>query len=143
VLAGPPRHDYGMTTAIIAIPGRRRSAWRALRAAQILLALPLGALQLAAVAAWTATGTAPTSAGYAIAAAEASLAATAIAIAFLLPRRTFLVRRTAFALLRCATVLGLLELIAYHRWGSLLFLLCTAAAWPLLALDQRRHPSFI
>ena len=57
-----------MSTAYIEIP-RRRPVWLALRGAQLMLLLPLGALQLAAVVAFTTTADEMTTAAWVVAGA--------------------------------------------------------------------------
>jgi hypothetical protein len=66
-----------------------------------------------------------------------------IALAFLLPRRTFLIRDAARMLLRAQIVFCLVMLIAYAEPASLVVLALVGLTWPLLRIDERRHPSFI
>lgn len=129
-----------MSTATYALP-RRRPLWPALRGAQALLFL-LGTGQLAAVALLAATGR-PTGAGWAVAAVAAVSAAAAVALALLLPRRTHLIRDAAWVLLRCQVALCLVEILARGAWGWAGFLTLVGLAWPLLAIDVRRHPSIL
>ena len=103
-----------MSTAYIEIP-RRRPLWLALRGAQLLLLLPLGALQLAAVVAFTTTADEMTTAAWVVAGAAVALDVAAIVLAFLLPRRTFLIRDAASMLLRAQIVLSLVKLIGYDE----------------------------
>jgi hypothetical protein len=129
-----------MSTATYALP-RRRPLWPALRGAQALL-LVLGTAQLVAVAALAAGG-APTRAGWALGALVATAAAAAVVLALLLPRRTHLIRDGAGVLLRGQVALCLVEILVRGAWGWAGILALAAIAWPLLALDARRHPSIL
>jgi hypothetical protein len=121
---------------------RRRPLWPALRAAQVLLLLPFGALQLTAVVASAATME-PTAGGRALAAWAVALGVAGIALALLLPRRTHLIRGAAFVLLRCQVAFGLVNLIVLGEWASLVLLALAGATWLLVRLDERLHPSVL
>jgi hypothetical protein len=129
-----------MSSATYALP-RRRPLWPALRGAQALLLL-LGTAQLAAVAALVA-GDAPTRAGWALGTLAAAAATASLVVALLLPRRTHLIRDAAQALLRCQVALCLAEILARGAWGWAGILALAGLAWPLLAIDARRHPSIL
>ena len=131
-----------MSTAYIEIP-RRRPVWLALRGAQLMLLLPLGALQLAAVVAFTTTADEMTTAAWVVAGAAVALDVAAIVLAFLLPRRTFLTRDAASMLIRAQVVLSLVKLIGYGDVAALVFVVPVGFTWLLLWIDERRHPSLL
>lgn len=108
-----------------------------------MLLLPLGALQLAAVVAFTTTADEMTTAAWVVAGAAVALDLAAIVLAFALPRRTFLIRDATSMLIRAQIVLSLVKLIGYGEVAALVFLGLVGVTWLLLRIDERRHPSFL
>jgi hypothetical protein len=131
-----------MSTYSITLP-RRRSTWPALRAAQLALLLPLGAVQLGLVAAFVATADGLTRPQSLVMLAAGVLAAAAIALGCLLPRRTFFVRDAARFLLRAEIVICLVTLIGFGQFAWLAVLPVVGLASLALRIDERRHPSFM
>jgi hypothetical protein len=131
-----------MSTYTVTLP-RRRSLWPALRAAQVAFLLPIGLVQLGAVAAFVGTSDRIGGLESVVLTAAAAVAVAAIAIACLLPRRTFLVRDAARILLRIEVVVVLVTLIGFGQLVWLAVLPIVALASLALWIDERRHPSFI
>jgi hypothetical protein len=131
-----------MSTYTVTLP-RRRSLWPALRAAQLALLLPLGAVQLTAAAAYIGTAGSISRVDAVLAAGAAMAAAAAILVACLLPRRTFFIRGAARILLRIETVVCLGILVGFGQLVWLVVLPVVALTSLALWLDERRHPSFI
>lgn len=131
-----------MSTYSATLP-RKRHLWPALRAAQLTFLLPLGVVQLAAVAAFARTADALTGVQIVVAVAAAAVAVAAIAIACLLPRRTFLVRDAAHILIRAEIVVCLVTLIGFGQPACLALLPVVGLVSLTLWIDERRHPSFI
>jgi hypothetical protein len=129
-----------MSSAAYALP-RRRPLWPALRGAQALLLL-LGTAQLAAVAVLAAAGS-PSRTGWTLAGLATAAAVATVALAVILPRRTHLIRDATGILLRCQVALCLVEILMRGAWGWVALVALAGLAWPLLALDARRHPSIL
>ncbi|MEV6923440.1 hypothetical protein AB0M46_02840 [Dactylosporangium sp. NPDC051485] len=117
----------------------RRRVPIAVRGAQLLLLVPLGAFQLVATIAFSIIM--PLSGKDYIAAAWAPVMALAcIVTALRLGRGAPRTLRTALVLLAAQTAFGLLKLIAFGETAALVFLAVTAACAGLLALPgARRH----
>jgi len=131
-----------MSTYTVTLP-RRRSLWPALRAAQLSLLLPLGVVQLAAVAVFAGTADGTSGARALVVPAAGVLAVAAIALAWMLPRRTFFVRDATRLLLRAEIVLSLVALIGFGELAWLGVLPVVGLASLALWIDERRHPSFM
>nr|BFE59334.1 hypothetical protein GCM10020063_038600 [Dactylosporangium thailandense] len=117
----------------------RRRVPIAVRGAQLLLLVPLGAFQLVATIAFSIIM--PLAGKDYIAAVWAPVMALAcIVTALRLGRGSARTLRTALALLAAQTAFGLLKLIAFGESASLVFLAVTALCAGLLALPaSRRH----
>jgi hypothetical protein len=131
-----------MSTYTVTLP-RRRSLWPALRAAQVAFLLPLGVVQLAAVALLVENADGLNGLEAVGAVAAVVVAVAAIALGCLLPRRTFFVRDAARVLLRAEIVACLVTLIGYGQFVWLAVLPVVGLASLALWIDERRHPSFI
>jgi hypothetical protein len=131
-----------MSTYTVTLP-RRRSLWPALRTAQLAFLLPLGAVQLAAVAAYIGTTESTSRMDAVVGTAAVVAAVAAILVAFLLPRRTFFIRGAARILLRVETVVCLGILVGFGQLVWLAVLPIVALTSLTLWLDERHHPSFI
>ena len=118
--------------------GRRRMP-AAVRGAQLLMLVPLGAFQLVATIAFSIAM--PLSGKDYLPAIWAPIMATAcIVTALRLGRGTAVLLRVALALLAAQTAFSLLKLLAFGESASLVFLAITAACAGLLALPaSRRH----
>lgn len=131
-----------MSTYTVTLP-RKRSIWPALRAAQLAFVLPLGLVQLAAVAALVQTADGLSRFEAVAAGVAGLLAVAAIAVGWLLPRRTFAVRDAARVVLRAEILISLVTLIGYGQYAWLAMLPMVGLASLALWIDERRHPSFI
>ena len=131
-----------MSTYTVTLP-RKRSLWPALRATQLAFLLPLGVVQLGAVAAFVGTTDALGRSEAAVAVAAAALAVAAIALGCLLPRRTFFVRNAARTLLRAEIIVCLVTLIGFGQFAWLAVLPVIGLTRVALWVDERRHPSYI
>ena len=131
-----------MSTYTVTLP-RKRSLWPALRTAQVAFLLPLGVVQLAAVAAFVGTADGVSGFESLVAAAGAAVAVAAVVLGCLLPRRTFFVRDAARVLLRVEIVVCLVTLIGYGQYAWVAVLPVAGLASLALWIDERRHPSFV
>jgi hypothetical protein len=132
-----------MSTATYEIPRRApRRLWPALRGAQALLLLPLGALQLLAVLVFSVRGDLST-AGYLVAAWAASMAIAGIALSLVLAWRTERIRSAVHVLLLCQVAFAALKLTVYGEPAGLVFLAVAGLTWLLVKLDTKLHPSVL
>ena len=132
-----------MSTAIYELPRRRaRRIWPALRGAQTLLILPLGALQLLAVLVFSVSGDL-SAAGYLVAAWAASMAIAGVALGLVLPWRTERIRDAVRVLLLCQIAFTAVKLTVYGEPAGLVFLAVAALTWLLVKLDTKFHPSVL
>lgn len=128
-----------MTTTTDTEPGTaaRRRVPAAVRGAQLLLLVPLGAFQLVATIVFSITM--PLAGKDYIATVWAPIMALAcIVTALRFGRGAARTLRTALALLAAQTAFGLLKLIAFGESAALVFLAITAVCAGLLALPASR-----
>jgi hypothetical protein len=132
-----------MSTATYELPRRRaRRIWPALRSAQALLLLPLGALQLLAVLVFGVTGDLSAT-GYLVAAWAAAMAVAGIALGLVLPWRTERIREAVRVLLLAQVAFAALKLTVYGEPAALVFLAVAGLTGLLVKLDTKLHPSVL
>jgi len=129
-----------MTTARLAPP---RSGYRmpvAVRAAQALLLLPLGILQLIAATAFLVADGVHGARDIVVAAWVLIMAPCCTALALRLGRRRATLLRTALVLLAVESAFSTVKLTVYHESASLVFFAVIATCAGLLVLPaSRRH----
>ncbi len=128
-----------MTTTDVTRPPATQRVPAAVRGAQALLLLPLGALQFVAAAAFLIADGVHGAGDCAVAAWVLLMAPCSVAIAIRLGRRRATLR-TALLLLAAESAFSAVKLTVYHESASLVFFGFIAACAGLLVLPtSRRH----
>jgi len=106
----------------------------ALRGAQVLFLVPLGALQLVAAVVFGVTDDLQ-GGEYAVGAWAVAMAAAGILVGLRLGRGGAAIRHLAFALLAGQTAFSIVKLAVYHESASFVFFAIIAAAATLLTIS--------
>jgi peptidoglycan/LPS O-acetylase OafA/YrhL len=110
----------------------------AVRAAQAVLLLPMGLLQVVAVPAFSVSLGLHTARDWAVATLGFLMAIGTVAVALRLGRREPRMLRAALGVLAVQTLFSAIKLIAYHEQAALVFLALTGLAAGLVALPASR-----
>jgi len=128
---------YDAQPAHVAVHGAPRVAGRT---AQILLGVPLGLFQLAAVIGFTLTDPTIAGADWLVVAWGVAMSAACAALSIRV-YRSARARRAAFALLGAQALFSLVKLTVYHESAALVFFAVVAVTLAALGVYHRARPA--